>query len=158
MPGFQPSSTPDPQAADWLTFTPTNGPVQRGGTLQKIYIEIHYPDQTRPLCQWTANCVSFVHHVSGHNLCLSTDKPLGFHIWGLYRAFTPNFIWLLRSCWFILLSNSQLNQHLMTENIALSLFLYIILVFQYLNSHCRTNVRAEKGFVTTYLSLSPFLL
>lgn len=91
------------QGADRLTSNPhKQRPVQRSGTLPKFEIEIHNLDLTWPfvtlngqLCQL---CASHFCAQRSMNLSPSTDKPLGFHIWGLCLAFTPYFIRLLRSC------------------------------------------------------------
>lgn len=103
MQGCLQSSAPVPQGADWLTSAPTNGPVQRGGTLPEVEIEIHLLDKKRPFVtlngQLSQLCVTRFCAPRSMNLSLSSDKPLGFHIWGLCLAFTPYFIWHLRSCW-----------------------------------------------------------
>lgn len=134
------SSAPVPRGGRMTDICPRKqGPVQRGGTLPRVELEIHHLDETQPfvtlngqLCQLCASRFCAQRSV---NLSLSSDKPLGFHIWGLSLAFTPYFIWHLRSCCFFFFSpsDSQLNHRFggnrcrnrSSKNAAFSLFLFI---------------------------------
>lgn len=81
------------------------GLAQMGGTLQKVEIEIHNVKETQllvmlsgQLSQLRASYFCVQHSM---NLSLYSDKPLGFHIGGFLLAFSPYFVWHLKSCHFL---------------------------------------------------------